>query len=201
MYEGKVVDLSKVDIDKVRRTIQSSLYKALDIDNLRTFIEESLEQLINKNCTRLKFSQRYRAIIDQYNSGSSENEEYYEKLLELVDQLKQEQSRSSDMGLAEEELEIFDLLVKGRKLTKKEEQKVILASKNLYNKLIEQKSKLMVVDWYKDDQPREKVLSLIVKSLGEDLPESYDKDVFTDKTTLLLNHFVDMAAQGYGWTA
>ena len=59
----------------------------------------------------------------------------------------------------------------------------------------------MVVDWYKDDQPREKVLSLIVKSLGEDLPESYDKDVFTDKTTLLLNHFVDMAAQGYGWTA
>lgn len=201
MYEGKVVDLSKVDIDEVRRTIQSSLYKALDIDNLRTFIEKSLEQLINKNCTRLKFSQRYRAIIDQYNSGSSENEEYYEKLLELVDQLKQEQSRSSDMGLAEEELEIFDLLVKGRKLTKKEEQKVILASKNLYNKLIEQKSKLMVVDWYKDDQPREKVLSLIVKSLGEDLPESYDKDVFTDKTTLLLNHFVDMAAQGYGWTA
>lgn len=201
IYEGKVIDLSKIDIDKVRKTIHSSPYKALEIDDLRAFIEKSLKQLINKNCTRLKFSQRYRAIIDQYNAGCSENEDYYEKLLKFVEELKKEQSRSSDMGLSEEELEIFDLLVKGRKLTKKEEQKVILASKNLYNNLIEQKRKLLVVDWYKDEQPREKVLSLIIKSLNEDLPESYDKDVFTDKAALLLNHFVDMAVQGYGWTA
>jgi len=59
----------------------------------------------------------------------------------------------------------------------------------------------MVIDWYKDEQPRKKVLGLIQSSLNEDLPESYDRVAFNDKTNLLLNHFVDMAVQGYGWTA
>lgn len=112
-----------------------------------------------------------------------------------------EQSRSTDMDLSEEELEIQDLLIQGRKLTKAEEQKVILAAKNLYQKLKEKKEQVMVIDWYKDEQPRKKVLGLIQSSLNEDLPESYDRVAFNDKTNLLLNHFVDMAVQGYGWTA
>jgi type I restriction enzyme R subunit len=59
----------------------------------------------------------------------------------------------------------------------------------------------MVVDWYKDDQPREKVKSVIKISLNTDLPESYDKESFNSKIDLLMNHFVDMAVQGYGWIA
>ena len=115
--------------------------------------------------------------------------------------MKQEQSRSTDLGLEEEELEIYDLLGQGKKLTKAEEQKVILAAKNLYQKLLAQKDEVMVVDWYKDDQPRQKVYSLIQISLNEDLPESYDRVSFLDKTNLLLNHFIDMAIQGYGWAS
>ena len=46
-----------------------------------------------------------------------------------IDELKKEQGRSADMGLKEEELEIYDLLIQGRKLTKDEEKEVILASK------------------------------------------------------------------------
>ena len=199
IHQGKVIDLSKLDIGSIRKEIKTTPYKSLEIDNLREFIEKTLVQLINKNCTRVAFSQRDKNIIDRYNAGGSENEDYYEKLLQLIEDLKKEQGRSTEMDLKEEELEIYDLLVQGRKLTKAEEQKVILASKNLYNKLIEEKDKLMVVDWYKDEQPRTKVFSLIQKSLNDDLPLSYDKEAFTDKTNLLLNHFVDMAIQGYGW--
>ena len=47
--------------------------------------------------------------------------------------------------------------------------------------------------------PREKVEDAIRTSLDEDLPESYDKESLQSKITLLLNHFVDMAIQGYGW--
>jgi type I restriction enzyme R subunit len=201
IHQGKVIDLSKVDIDSIRKVINTSPYKALEIDDLRAFIEKTLEQLINKNCTRVAFSQRYRSIIDRYNAGGSENEDYYEKLLQLVDELKKEQGRSTDMGLAEEELEIYDLLIQDRKLTQAEKQKVILAAKNLYKKLLEEKDRVMVVDWYKDEQPKKKVLALIQISLDKDLPESYDRAAFTDKTNLLMNHFIDMAVQGYGWTA
>ena len=45
------------------------------------------------------------------------------------------------------------------------------------------------------------VSALIQKSLDSDLPQCYGREVFADKTQLLLNHFVDMAVQGYGWEA
>ena len=62
-----------------------------------------------------------------------------------------------------------------------------------------QKSELFVVDWYKDEQPRAKVQSAVETSLNDDLPESYDAVSFKSKIDLLMNHFVDMAVQGYGW--
>ena len=201
IHQSKVIDLSKLDIERIRKAINTAPYKAMEIENLRRFIETALKQLIKKNRTRVPFSQRYKNIIDTYNAGGTENEDYYEKLLQLIDELKTEQGRSTDMGLKEEELEIYDLLVQGRKLTKKEEQAVILASKNLYNKLMEEKENLLIVDWYKDPQPKTRVLGLIQRSLDKDLPNTYDKEVFSDKTNLLLDHFVDMAVQGYGWIA
>lgn len=103
------------------------------------------------------------------------------------------------MGLTEEELEIFDLLTKGKKLTKAEEQKVILSAKDLFLYLSANRSNLFVADWYKDEQPKAKVKDAIMEALDVDLPESYDKEVFSAKTNLLLNHFIDMAVQGYGW--
>ena len=201
IHEGKVIDLSKLDVDDIRHVLDATPYKALEIDDLRAFIEKALEQMINRNCTRIKFSERYKSIIDRYNAGGSENEDYYEKLLELIESLKREQSRATEMDLEEEELEIFDLLIKDRKLTKAEEQKVKLAAKNLYKKLTEEKKNVMVVDWYKDEQPRQKVLAIIQFSLNNDLPDSYDREVFSTKTNLLMNHFIDMAVQGYGWLA
>ena len=173
----------------------------MEIDDLRAYIEKVLKQMINKNTTRVSFSERYRNIIDRYNAGATENQEYYNKLVELIDSLKGEQSRSAEMGLEEEELEIYDLLIQGKKLTKAEEQRVILAAKNLYHKLLDAKDKLMIVDWYKDEQPRMKVFDLIQLSLNTDLPESYDKEIFDSKSKLLLNHFMDMAIKGYGWAA
>ena len=201
IHEGEVIDLSKLDIDAIKKTIGDSPYKALEIDNLREYIEKVLRQMINKNQTRVLFSERYQHIIDQYNAGGTENQNYYEQLLQLIEELKREQSRSSDMGLEEEELEIYDLLIQGKKLTKAEEQKVILASKNLYQKLKAEKRNVLVVDWYKDEQPRQKVYDLIQETLNEDLPESYDKLSFDSKSNLLLSHFMDMAVQGFGWIA
>ena len=180
---------------------ETLLAKLQEIDDLKAFIEQALQQMLNRNCTRQKFSQRFRNIIDRYNAGGSENEDYYEQLLQLIEDLKAEDKRPEAEGLSEEELEIFDLLIAGKKLTKAEEQKVKLSAKNLFKKLSEEKSELMVVDWYKDEQPRAKVKTAIEKSLDADLPISYDKATFTAKIDLLLTHFVDMAVQGYGWVA
>lgn len=199
IHQGKVIDLSKLDTDDLRKEIKTAPYKAIEIDNLKEYLEKALEQMINKNVERVKFSERFKGIVDRYNSGSSENEDYYEQLLQLIEDLKAESNRANFEGLTEEELELYDLLVKGKKLTRTEEQAVKLAAKGICTKLTEEKTELFVVDWYKDDQPKLKVKQAIEKVLDDDLPLCYDKESFNSKTNLLLNHFIDMSIQGYGW--
>ena len=201
IHGTKVIDLSKIDVDQLKREIKVAPYKAVEIDDLKVFIDEALKQMMDKNCTRDKFSVRFKNIVDRYNAGGSENEDYYEQLLQLIEDLKKESERPSLMGLSEEELEIFDLLIKGKNMTKAEEQKVILSAKNLYKKLNENRSSLFVVDWYRGEQPKARVKNAIMETLDADLPDSYDKEVFIVKIDLLLNHFIDMAVQGYGWVA
>ena len=192
----KVIDLSKLDVSDIKKRIKEAPYKAVEVDDLRQFVEQLLEQMINKNQTRIKFSERYKGIIDRYNAGGTENEDYYEQLLKLIEDLQKEQQRPVLEGLTESELEIYDLLVKGKKLTKAEEQKVKLAAKNLYNKLVEERKSLLVVDWYKDDRTVSVVKSAIQSSLDKDLPESYDKEIFMAKTNLILSLLVDKYVQG-----
>ena len=199
IHGPKVIDLSKIDVDQLKTEIKVAPYKAVEIDDLKTFIDEALKQMMDKNCTRDKFSVRFKNIVDRYNAGGSENEDYYEQLLQLIEDLKKESERPNLMGLSEEELEIFDLLIKGKSLTKAEEQKVILSAKNLFKKLNENRNSLFVVDWYRGEQPKARVKNAIMETLDADLPDSYDKEVFIVKTELLLNHFIDMAVQGYGW--
>ena len=201
IHQSKVIDLSKLDVEALRKEIKIAKYKAIEIDDLKAFIDKTLQQMLNRNCTRQKFSQRFRGIIDRYNAGGSENEDYYEQLLQLIEDLKKEEKRPEAEGLSEEELEIFDLLIAGKKLTQDEEQKVKLSAKNLFKKLTDEKKELLVVDWYKDEQPRSRVKTAIETSLDADLPVSYDKETFAAKIQLLLTHFIDMAVQGYGWVA
>ena len=200
MIKGtKAIDLYKVDVEQLRKEIKVATYKAIEINDLKEYIAQALEQMLNRNCTRTKFSERFKRIIDSYNAGGTENEDYYEQLVKLLEELRQEDNRAKTEGLTEEELEIYDLLIAGKKLTQAEEQKVKLSAKNLYKKLIDNRSSLLVVDWYKDEQPRAKLKYEVELSLNDDLPESYDKAIFDSKVSLLMNHFVDMAVQGYGW--
>ena len=203
MRGSKLIDLSKIDANGLRKEIKQAKYKAVEINDMKEFIERALQQMINRNVTRIKFSERFRNIINRYNAGGTENEDYYEQLIRLVEELKKEDSRAATMGLSDEELEIFDLLVMGKKLTKAQEQEVLLTAKALFKKLQDNRQKILVVDWYKDEQTRAKVKSTIEEVLDAPkpphLPDCYDIDLFNVKSNLLLNHFIDMAVQGYGW--
>ena len=195
----KAIDLSKVDVEQLRKEIKTAKYKSIQINDLKEYLEQALKQMINRNRTRTKFSERFKRIIDSYNAGGTENEDYYEQLVKLLEELRKEDNRANKEGLAEAELEIYDLLIAGKKLTQADEQKVKLSAKNLYKKLKDNRGSLLVVDWYKDEQPRARLKHEVELSLNDDLPESYDKAAFDSKVSLLMNHFVDMAVQGYGW--
>ena len=79
-----------------------------------------------------------------------------------------------------------------------EEKTLKLSAKDLFSKLMDNRSSLLIVDWYKDEQPRVKLKYEAELSFNDDLPDCYDKAAFDSKVSLLMNHVVDMAVQGYG---
>ncbi len=193
----KVIDLSRINFEELKQEFKQVKYKAVQIEDLKDYIEKLLKQMLNRNKTRRKFSERYQSIIDRYNSGTNDAEYYFEQLEKLLEELKEEQNRHTLEGLTEDELEIYDLLlVKGKKLNKEELQKVKLAAKNLYKKLSDNRDSLLVVDWFKDENTTLNLKNVVSNSLDADLPESYDKDIFQSKINLLMSVFIDKAVQG-----
>lgn len=188
----KTLNLTEINTDDVKKKIEESPYKNIDIQELRLFIEDKLEQLLQENKTRTGFVERYKEIIERYNEGNSTNENYYEDLVDFVDELKEEDERNVKQGLTEEELEIYDLLKK-EKLTAKEESKVKLSAKKLYENITSAKSKTNVIDWYKDEQPRQAVKFEVEEVLDDTLPDSYDKETFNLKTEIIMTHLMEEA--------
>ncbi len=194
------IDLSKLDFAKLKEEFKERKHKNIEFADLRELMEIKLNQMIAQNKTRGTFLEKFEEIIEEYNTGSLSIEEAYEKLLEEAEALNKEQERAAKSGMTEEELELFDLLKK-KKLTKAEEKKVKLASSNLLNILFDAKNKILIQEWHKEKATQEKVRHEIKRILNETLPESYDRQIFSDKSELIFQHFYELAQLGKGFAA
>ena len=141
-----------------------------------------------------------KRVIDAYNSGATAAENYYDELVSFAANLAAEAERHIREGLSEDELELFDLLSKDA-MTQDETQRVKLAAKRLLKRLVEEHPKLLVQDWFKDNQTQRRVRSEIERVLHEGLPESYERTLFAQKCDNVFNLIVDYASRGRKWAA
>ena len=197
---GKTWNLAEIDFEGLKKEFKSAAHKNIRIADLRAFIQKKLEQMLKQNSTRDSFATRMQEIIDRYNSGSASAESSFDELVRFAKSLKQEEERHLREGLTEDELEIFDLLKK-EKMTKAEEQAVKLAARKLLDRLEKGSPRVLVQSWFKDTQSRQLVRSTVEEVLHEQLPETYDREAFTDKCNRVFQLMVDYACQGLKWVA
>jgi len=200
IQKGRTWDLSKINFDKLKEEFCDTKYKNIEITDLRAFIEDKLEKMMQTNATRIDFAQRLQEIVDNYNSGGSSTENYYEDLVRFTQEMKEEDERHVREGLSEDELELFDMLKK-EKMTEAETQKAKLAAKSLLHRLLEEHPKVLVQDWFKDSQSQKAVRSAVEKVLDENLPETYDRVMFKEKCDNLFELILDYASSGRKWAA
>ncbi len=196
----KVLDLAKMDFAKLDEEFRKSPHKNIEIADLRAFIQKKLDQMLQQNVSRVDFATRLQGIIDRYNSGSSTADEFFDELVKYTQSLKEEAERHIREDLSEDELELFDLLKKP-KMTQAENQKVRLAAKALFHRLRDGKPKVLVQDWFKDKQTRERVRSTMENVLDGELPKTYDRAVFTEKCNKVFQVIFDAASSGRKWVA
>ncbi len=200
VQKGKTWDLSKIDFEKLRSEFKEAEYKNIEIADMRAFIENKVQQMIEQNSTRTDFAQKFQQIIDEYNAGASTTENYYDEMVKFAEGLKEEDERHIREGLTVDELEIYDTLLKD-KLTKDEEQKVKLAAKHMIVRLIDGHPKVLVQDWWKDGQTLRQVKSAVEAILDENLPDSYDRVSFKEKSDNVFDLIVELSVNGRKWAA
>jgi type I restriction enzyme R subunit len=198
--KGKTLDLSRIDFEKLKQDFKEKKYKNIEIADLRSFIEKKLELMLNENSTRTDFAQRLQEIINKYNSGGMTTENYYDDLVEFTEDMKAEDERYAREGLTRDELEIFDILKK-EKMTRDEEVRVKNAARHLLKRLIEEQPKVLIQDWFKDTQSQIKVKSAIDEVLDDELPETYEREIFSLKSRILYDLVYDYSSRGLKWAA
>lgn len=197
--QDKMIALSDLDVEKVIQKMRISPYLNIDIAELRAFIEEKLQQMLEQNETRTSFAQRYEKLVQDYNAGATANENYFIELQKFVKDLQKEGKRAKTEKLSEEELVLFDLLLEG-KMKKEDEIKVKATAERLYHKLTDNNSDILSVDWFKDEQPKQRVKKVIEDVLDENLPRTYDKPLFVKKLDIIYTFILNRAISGRGYT-
>jgi len=156
--------------------------------------------MMKENTSRGDFATRLQGIIDRYNAGSSTADNYFNELMKFTKDLQAEAERHIREGLTEDELELFDLIKKD-KMTAEETQKVRLAAKALLHRLREEQPKVLIQDWFKDLQSKTRVRAAVETVLHENLPETYDRTIFSQKCNQVFDTMISYATQGVKWAA
>lgn len=198
LIHGQKWDLSTVDFDKLKEQFKETKHKNIAIADMRAFLEKKIIQMLKQNGGRINFAERYQEMIDRYNSGATATEQLFEEIQKFTKGLQEEDQRHIREGLTEDELEIYDLLLKD-KLTKDEQQQVKLAAKDLISALLNTTPKVLVQDWWKDVQTQALVKDEIEKVLDKDLPVSYDVTQFQEKVSTVFELVKSLAMNDDKW--
>ena len=178
-----LIDLNQLDFEQLalrfaanKRTAANAIEKNLD---------QRLDDAVRKNPTRLELAERFRQLIDEYNAGTHNLEEFLRRLKAINDELTEEEQRAVREDATEAELAIFDLLTKPEpELTKAEAIKVKGAAKKLLAHIEEK----LVLDWKRRQQTRSAVRVAIGTVLDEELPDVYGPELFDRKVDTVFDH-------------
>jgi type I restriction enzyme R subunit len=183
----KYLDLSQINFEVLKDAFEKG-HKRIETEKLRASVENKLEQLVRLNKSRMDYLEKFQEMIDEYNSGSHNVEFFFTKLLAFAQELNVEEKRGIAEKLSEEELAIFDLLMKPEMtLSKKEELQV----KKVAQKLLETlKEEMLVLDWRKRQQSRAAVRVSIEDTLDL-LPRIYTPDLYQNKCDVIYQHVYD----------
>ncbi len=188
IQEQKPIDLSEIDFEVLKTEFDKGR-KRIEAEKLRAALNSKLQTMVKLNRTRIDYVEKFQRMIDEYNAGSMNIEEFFKQLVKFAQSLNEEEKRGIAENLTEEELAIFDLLTKPEiTLTKKEEQQVKNAAKDLLNAL---KTERLVLDWRKRQQTRAAVRLCIEQVFDAELPRAFTPELYQQKCELVYQHIYD----------
>ncbi len=186
----KLYNLSKIDFEKLRKKFEQG-HKHTEAQKLQAVLKRQLAAMVALNKSRLDFLDAFQKMIDDYNSGSSNVEAHYQSLLDFTQGLTAEEGRAITEQLSEEELAVYDLLMRPQVgLTA---QEVTCVKKVAQDLLATLKREKLVLDWRKKPQSRAGVRLTVDEALDR-LPAAFTTEVYQAKCEQVYQHVYDSYA-------
>ena len=184
------IDLSQINFDLLREKFIDG-HKRTQVERLKAAVGKKLEEMVALNRTRTDFLETFLEMIEEYNAGSKNVELFFDELLAFTQRLSEEEQRTVAENLSEEELALFDLLMKPRPDMSDVEVKQV---KSVARELLETlKREKLVLDWRRRQQSRAAVLTTVQDVLDK-LPRAYTTEMYNDKCQRVYQHVFDAYA-------
>jgi len=182
-----LINLSEIDFAALQAKFAQG-HQRTEAEKLKRLIEGRLAQMLAVNGSRIDLAEKFQRLIDEYNAGSRNVEEFFDGLKDFVAALTAEEQRGIAEGLSEEELALFDILTKPEPvLTKAEEAEVKKVCRELLATLKREK---LVLDWREKQQAKAAVMQTMKVEMRR-LPAQYTKDVRAEKMARAYAHVYD----------
>ena len=178
-----LIDLNQLDFEQLALNFAAN--KRTSALAIERNIKKRLVEAVRKNPTRMDLAERFRRLIEDYNAGTHNLEEFLRRLKAINDELTNEEQRAVREDATEAELAIFDLLSKPEpELTEAEAKKVKGAAK----KLLDHVEEKLVLDWKRRQQTRSAVRVTVGTVLDDELPDVYGPELFDQKVDAIFDH-------------
>lgn len=173
--EARRFDISAIDFDLLRREFAKNKKKNLVLKDLEEFIQMKLDRMLFINPKRIDYYEKYREIIDDYNSEQDRAriEKIFIDLMNLANSMNQEEQRYVREGFtSDEELSLYDMLFR-ENLNKNDISKLKEVATVLLRKI---KTKISELNHWTDKQETKAVIDTLIRdTLWAELPECYDE--------------------------
>lgn len=155
---------------------------------LRSLLSARITALVRLNPVRVDLVERFEKLVADYNAGSINTETFFQELLKFSKALTEEEARSLSEGLTEEQLAIFDLLMRpAPELSEDEKAQVKRVAEELLALLKRDK---IVLDWRKEQSTRAAVRVAVEETLDR-LPEKFTRHLYSQKCDAVYQHVFD----------
>lgn len=178
-----LIDLSLIDFDGLK--LKFAGRERAETDRLAQLLKQRAVDAARRNPTRGEFVEKIEKLIDDYNAGSVNIDEYLRRLIDLSNTLSDEEQQAARECMTEEQLAIFDLLTQPDPVLTDEEREQVKAGARA---LLEHLHEVIVQDWHRKAEVLSDVDSTIRRVLDQSLPAPYTLDIFDTKVQLVYDH-------------
>jgi len=184
---GNTIDLNEIDWKALAEQFAKGKQRT-EAEKLRTAVAAKVDALARLNPTRSDWVERFQELITEYNAGSLNAEQFFHRLVDFTKGLNDEERRGLAENLSEEQLAIYDLLMRpAPELTDDEKKQVKTVAESLLDVLKQEK---LVLDWRKEQQSRAAVRLAVEVKLDE-LPDRFTRELYKQKCDAVYQHVFD----------